>query len=141
MPMEQQHPTPQSFEGTPTKEQEAVEPAERQKTLAIRLDERIHAQLRLIAQLSDRSLTEEIRIAIDARIQAAQDDPALVARAHEAQHQIEREAAARSAALAGLIGKPAVATVVSNDAEAGTTARTAVTAGSSRSRRGKTNNG
>lgn len=115
--MEQHHPTSEPAEARQTNQHETTEQGHRQnqKTLAVRLDESIHAQLRLIAQLSGRSLTEEIRLAIDARIQAAQVDPALVARAHEARHQIEQEAAVRTAALAGFIGKPAVATMVNHD--------------------------
>lgn len=75
------------------------------KTLAIRVEEGLHTQLRFIAQLSGTSITEEIRRAIETRISSAQDDPELIARAEQAREEIEREAAARSAAIAGFIGK------------------------------------
>lgn len=78
------------------------------KTLAIRVEANLHTQLQFIAQLSGTSITEEIRRAIESRITSAHDDPELLAKAHEARQQIEREAAARSAAIAGFIGKPAV---------------------------------
>ncbi|GAB6987864.1 hypothetical protein [Nocardioides pyridinolyticus] len=85
---------------------------QRQKTLAVRIDEDMHAQLRFIAQLNDRNVTEEIRAAIQDRIAAAQTDPALIERADQVRQEIEREAAARSAAIAGFLGKPAVAGAV-----------------------------
>jgi hypothetical protein len=65
--------------------------------------------LRFLAQLNGSSITEEIRGAIEERLTAAQDDPEVIARAQGAQADIEREAAARSAAIARFIGKPAIA--------------------------------
>jgi hypothetical protein len=77
------------------------------KTVAVRVHEDVHAQLSFIAQLSGSNLSEQIRRAIGDRITAAQSDPELIARAEAASEQIEREAAARTAAIAGFIGKPA----------------------------------
>jgi hypothetical protein len=74
------------------------------RTLAVRLDEGIHAQLQFIAQLRGTSISDEIRRAIENRIATAQDDPELIARAQEVREEIEREAAARSAAIAGFLG-------------------------------------
>jgi len=79
------------------------------KTIAVRVEEELHTQLRFIAQLTGSTITDEIRRAIENRITTAQDDPDLIARAQAARDEIEREAAARSAALAGFLGKPAVA--------------------------------
>lgn len=81
------------------------------KTLAIRVEETLHAQLRFIAQLRDTSITDEISQAIVTRIASAQDDPEIIARAKEARDELEREAAARSVAIAGFLGKPAVAAI------------------------------
>ncbi|WP_298209097.1 hypothetical protein [Ferrimicrobium sp.] len=78
------------------------------KTLAIRVEESLHAQLRFIAQLRDTSITDEIRQAIEARIASAQNDPEIIARANEAREELEREAAARTAAIAGFLGKVGV---------------------------------
>ncbi|MXG88438.1 hypothetical protein [Nocardioides flavescens] len=91
------------------------------KTVAVRVHEDVHAQLSFIAQLSGSNLSEQIRRAIGDRITAAQSDPELIARAEAASKQIEREAAARTAAIAGFIGKPATA------AAAGRQPRTAKT--------------
>ncbi|MBF4163521.1 hypothetical protein ISG29_17695 [Nocardioides sp. CBS4Y-1] len=73
--------------------------------MAVRLDEGAHAQLRFIAQLRGNSIADEIRRSIEDRINAAQDDADLIARAQEARQEIEREAAARTAAIAGFIGQ------------------------------------
>lgn len=89
-----------------------AETEQRYKTLAVRLEEGLHAQLRFIAQLSGTSIAEEIRLAIQARITAAQDDPELAARAEEVRQEIDREAASRAAAIAGFLGGPAVAAAV-----------------------------
>ena len=82
------------------------------KTLAIRVEETLHAQLRIIAQLRETTITDEIRQAIETRIASAQDDPEIIARAQQARDELEREAATRSAAIAGFLGKPAVAAVI-----------------------------
>src|SRR5262249_20583029 len=62
---------------------------------------------------SGNSISDENRITIQNRITAAQDDPELVAKAQAVRQEIEREAAARSAAIAGLIGTTAADTVSS----------------------------
>ena len=82
------------------------------KTLAIRVEETLHAQLRFIAQLRESSITDEIRQAIETRIASAQNDPEIIARAQRAHEELEREAAARTAALAGFLGKPAITSVI-----------------------------
>lgn len=79
------------------------------KTLAVRMDQDQHARLQFIAQLSGTSIAEEIRGAIEQRIAAAQSDADLLARAEAARQEIEREAAARAAAIAGFIGTAATA--------------------------------
>ena len=96
----------QPLEGMPEREQREQE--QHLKTIAVRVEEGLHAQLRFIAQLNGSSITEEIRRAIETRIATAQEDPDLVARAEQARDEIEREAAARAAAIAGFLGKPAV---------------------------------
>ena len=96
----------QPLEGMPELEQHEQE--QHLKTIAVRVEAGLHAQLRFIAQLNDSSITDEIRRAIETRIATAQDDPDLVARAEQARNEIEREAAARAAAIAGFLGKPAV---------------------------------
>jgi len=79
------------------------------KTLAIRLEPDLHAQLSLIAQLRASTITDEIRTAIEAHIVLAKTAPELAAQADNVLEDIEREAIARREAIATLFG--------SNDAE------------------------
>lgn len=78
------------------------------KTLGVRIEEGLHAQLSFIAQLEGATIADEIRRSIEARVQAAQDDPELVARAEIVNAEIQREAQARRQAIAGFFGKAAV---------------------------------
>jgi hypothetical protein len=79
------------------------------RTIAVRVPEDVHTRLSFVAQLRDSTITGEVRAAIDSWITAAQDDPDVLARAQEAREAIEREAAARSAAIAGFMGTAALA--------------------------------
>ena len=74
------------------------------KTLAIRLEPYVHAQLSLIAQLKGGTITDEIRQAIEAHIAATKAAPELAAKADAALEEIEREAASRRDAIATLFG-------------------------------------
>jgi len=51
------------------------------KTSAVRISEDLRAQLDIIAQLNDRSVTEEIRLSIEAWIEKSKSDPAVLQRA------------------------------------------------------------
>ncbi len=82
------------------------------KTLAIRVEKTLHAQLRFITQLRETNISDEIRQAIETLIASAQDDPEIIARGQQARDELEREAVARSAAIASFLDKPAVAVVV-----------------------------
>ena len=75
------------------------------KTLGIRLQPDVHAQLSFIAQLREGTITDEIQIAIAEHIARAKDDPDLSSRAAEARAEIEREAAARQQAIATLFAE------------------------------------
>lgn len=72
------------------------------KTLGVKLEPDVHAQLSFIAQLREGTITDEIQIAIRTHIERAKDDPELRSRAEEVQAEIEREAAARRDAIATL---------------------------------------
>jgi len=74
------------------------------KTLAIRLEPELHAQLSLIAQLRGSTITDEIRAAIEDHILAVKANPDLAGRADSVLEDIEREAAARRTAIATLFG-------------------------------------
>lgn len=74
------------------------------KTLAIRLEPVVHAQLSLIAQLRGHTITDEIRQAIEAHIASAKTAPELAAQASSVLDDIERDAVARRQAIATLFG-------------------------------------
>ena len=76
------------------------------KTLAIRLEPELHAQLGLVAQLRGKTITDEIRTAIESHIAALKTAPELVSQADSVLEDIEREAAARREAIASLFGDP-----------------------------------
>ena len=74
------------------------------KTLAIRLDDELHAQLSVLAQLSGTSLTDEIRQAIESHLVAKRASPELTERAKAVSEEIEHEAQVRQAAIVSLFG-------------------------------------
>ncbi len=76
----------------------------RVKTLAIRLEPELHAQLVIIAQLQGSTITDEIRSAIEHHILAIKGSPELSAKAGAVLEEIERDANARRDAIAALFG-------------------------------------
>jgi predicted DNA-binding protein len=92
------------------------------KTLAIRLEPDLHAQLSLIAQLRGATITDEIKAALEAHIKAAKTLPELSGRADAVLADIERDATARRAAIATLFGttEPAAAAAPPAPAEPST---------------------
>ncbi len=80
------------------------------KTLAIRLEPTLHAQLSLIAQLRGSTITDEIRSAIEAHLDTVKANPDLASKADNALDNIERDAAARRDAIATLFGSSEEAT-------------------------------
>ncbi len=78
------------------------------KTLGIRLDDQLHAQLTIVAQLEGQALNDVIRVAVEAYI--GQRKRALSSRAEAALAEIERDAAARREAITTLFGDGPTAT-------------------------------
>lgn len=74
------------------------------KTLAIRLDPTMHAQLSLIAQLRGTTLTDEIRAAIEERLTASKTAPDLVTQAGSALDALQEEVTVKRAAIVALFG-------------------------------------
>ena len=69
------------------------------KTVAIRLDETVHAQLSIIALLADTTITEEIRAAIEAHIDTRRESDKLATKARGVLDDIERDATTRRDAI------------------------------------------
>lgn len=74
------------------------------RTLAVRLTDDLRAQLDVIAQLNDRSVTEEIRIALEAWVETSKSDPKVLARAETVRAEIEREAKTKQSAIEAIFG-------------------------------------
>ncbi|AAT89917.1 hypothetical protein ATY41_12205 [Leifsonia xyli subsp. xyli] len=72
------------------------------KPLAVRLNESTRTQLDIIAQLRDRNVTDEVRLAIEAWIDKAKSNPTIPRRAQDLRNEIEREAAGKRDAIAAI---------------------------------------
>jgi hypothetical protein len=72
------------------------------KTLAIRLEDDVHAQLAMVAQLDGTTVTEEIRQAIEAHLARKRDSGELSERANAVLEEIEQEATAKKNAIQAL---------------------------------------
>src|SRR4051794_37916110 len=70
------------------------------RTLAVRMSDDLRAQLDVIAQLNDRTVTEEIRLALEFWIDRSKNDPSVLARAETVRAEIEREAQTKRDAIA-----------------------------------------
>jgi hypothetical protein len=76
------------------------------RPLSVRMTEGTRAQLDIIAQLNDRSVTEEVREAIEFWIERSKTDPKVLQRADAVKAEIEREAATKRGAIAAIFDKP-----------------------------------
>lgn len=95
------------------------------KTLAIRLEDDTHAQLSMLAQLEELTVTDAIRQAIDSYIEAKRSQPELTARAEAVLADIDRDAASRREAIASLFegDRPKLKAVESTEAKPPTRSR------------------
>jgi uncharacterized membrane-anchored protein YjiN (DUF445 family) len=84
----------------------SFDPSNDIRPLSVRMTEGTRAQLDIIAQLNDRSVTEEVREAIDAWIERSKSDPKVLKRADAVKAEIEREAATKRGAIAAIFDKP-----------------------------------
>jgi predicted DNA-binding protein len=75
------------------------------RTLAVRITEDLRAQLDIIAQLTGRSTTEEIRLALEHWIERTKSDPELLQKAEAVRAEIEREAQTRRNAIAAIFNE------------------------------------
>lgn len=73
------------------------------KTLAIRLDDQLHAAASAVAQLQGTSLTELIRTAIEQYLEAQKANGALAEQAEALLAEIDEEAENRRKAIQGLL--------------------------------------
>lgn len=69
------------------------------RPLSVRITDGLRAQLEVIAQLNDRSVTEEIRLALEAWVETSKSDPKVLQRAETVRAEIEREAKTKQSAI------------------------------------------
>jgi predicted DNA-binding protein len=74
------------------------------RTLAVRITEDLRAQLDIVAQLTGRSATEEIRLALEHWIEKTKSDPAILKKAEQVRAEIERKAQTERDAIAAIFG-------------------------------------
>lgn len=72
------------------------------KTLAVRLDDELHARIGMLSKLSGMTVTDTIRTAIERYLDTLAGDPAITAKAEELRAEIEKEAAVQQRALSAL---------------------------------------
>ncbi|MFT4110012.1 hypothetical protein [Propionicimonas sp.] len=77
------------------------------RTLAVRTTEELCAQLDVIAQLTARSATEEIRLALEHWIDKTRSDPEVLRKAEAVKAEIEHEAETRRKAIAAIFDSDA----------------------------------
>lgn len=74
------------------------------RPLSVRITDGLRAQLEVIAQLNDRSVTEEIRLALEAWVKTSKSDPKVLQRAETVRAEIEREAKTKQSAIETIFG-------------------------------------
>lgn len=72
------------------------------KTLAVRLDDDLHARVGMLSKLSGSTVTDTIRTAIEKHLEALASDPEIAAKAQELTAEIDRDAEQQRQALAAL---------------------------------------
>ena len=80
-------------------------PSSQMRTLAVRITDDLRAQLDVIAQLNDRSVTEEIRLSLEYWIERSKSDPQVLKRAETVRADIEREAQTKRNAIEAIFAK------------------------------------
>ena len=93
-------------ENTPAAGSAASSPV---RTLAVRITDDLRAQLDVIAQLNDRSVTEEIRLALESWVETSKSNPKVLARAETVRAEIERDAKTKQSAIEAIFGAAAPA--------------------------------
>lgn len=80
----------------------SYDPGTQIRPLSVRMTEDTRAQLDIIAQLNDRSVTDEVREAIEHWIDRSKSDPKALERVAAVKAEIEREAATKRGAIAAI---------------------------------------
>lgn len=89
------------------------------KTLAVRLDDDLHARIGMLSKLSGMTVTDTIRTAIENHLEVLAHDPAITAKAKELTAEIDREAELQRQALKDLFGSSTTSTAAKTAAPRG----------------------
>lgn len=74
------------------------------KTLAVRLDDELHARIGMLSKLSGMTVTDTIRTAIEKHLDTLANDPTITAKAEELRAEIEKDAELQRQTLSALFG-------------------------------------
>jgi predicted DNA-binding protein len=99
------------------------------RTLAVRITEDLRAQLDIVAQLTGRSATEEIRLALEHWIEKVKSDPVMLQKAAAVQAEIERNAQTQRNAIAAIFGGNGTTEGTEGQAEGAASSRSATRKG------------
>src|SRR4051812_46892343 len=72
------------------------------KTMAIRVDDEVHAQFVILSQLDGVSLTDELKLALEGHVARRRSEPGFAEKAQAVLEEIDKEAAARRTAIQSL---------------------------------------
>ncbi len=75
------------------------------RVLSVRMSDDTRAQLEVLAQLNNRSLTEETRVALEHWTKESKSDPNVKKRAEQVRAEIEREAQTKRNAIEAIFGE------------------------------------
>ncbi|MCS5735063.1 ribbon-helix-helix domain-containing protein [Herbiconiux daphne] len=79
------------------------------RPMSVRMTDDLRAQLDVLAQVNDRSVTEEVRLALERWVDQSKSDQQVQKRADAVRAEIERDAAVRRTAIESIFGStPAV---------------------------------
>lgn len=78
------------------------------RPLSVRITEGLRAQIEVIAQLNDRSVTEEISLGLEAWVETSKSDTKVLQRAETVRAEIEREAKTKQSAIEAIFGGAAL---------------------------------
>lgn len=74
------------------------------KVLSVRSSEDTRAQLEVLAQLNELSVTEETRIALEHWVEKSKSDPTVIKRAEQVRADIQRETETKRNAITAVLG-------------------------------------
>jgi predicted transcriptional regulator len=72
------------------------------RTMAIRVDDEVHATFVILSQVDGISLSDELKLALDNHVARRKDEPGFAEKAQAVLEEIDKEAAARRTAIQSL---------------------------------------